>query len=97
MCIVKFAYIHLSYNSEFITSYDTLASMGQELKSCMSSLVLGNHLAPVVEENWGKNNLSMWGHVMGRNFALTHQCQISHGLPSIHSGEIGQVRHFQRG
>ena len=51
---------------EFITAYDTLTSMGQELKSCMSSQVLGNHLAPVVEENWGKNNLSMWGHVMGR-------------------------------
>ncbi len=32
----------------------------------MFSLVPGNHLAPVVEENWGKNDLSMWGQVMGR-------------------------------
>ena len=49
---------------EFITVYDTLASMGQELKSCMSSEVLGNLIVPVVEENGGKNDLSMWGHVM---------------------------------
>ncbi len=48
---------------EFITSFDTLSSMGQDLKSCMSSLVLGNLLAPVVEENGGKNDLSLWGHV----------------------------------
>ena len=38
--------------------------MGQELKSCMSSEVLGHLLAPVVEVNGGKNDLSMWGHVM---------------------------------
>ena len=31
---------------EFITAYDTLASMGQELKSSMSSEVLGNLHAP---------------------------------------------------
>ena len=48
---------------EFITVFDTLACMGEELKSCMSSPVLGNLLASVVEENGGKNDLSMWGHV----------------------------------
>jgi hypothetical protein len=48
---------------EFITAFDTLSSMGQHLKSCMSSLVLGELLAPVVDENGGKNDLSMWGHV----------------------------------
>ena len=48
---------------EFITAFDTLSSMGQELKSCMSSRVLGNLLAHVVEENGGKNDLSLWGHV----------------------------------
>jgi hypothetical protein len=48
---------------EFITTYDTLASMGQELKSCMSSEVLGNLLVPTVEVNGVKNDLSMWGHV----------------------------------
>ena len=42
---------------EFITAYETLVSMGQELKSCMSSEVLGNLLAAVVEENGGKNDL----------------------------------------
>jgi hypothetical protein len=67
------------------TSWRTLASMGQELKSCMSSEVLGNLLAPVVEDNGGKNDLSMWGHVMQgksccRNFAVTRQCQRSHFL-----------------
>ncbi len=36
-----------------------LQRRGQELKSCMSSEVLGNLLAPVVEENGGKNDLSM--------------------------------------
>ncbi len=51
------------HNFEFITTFDTLTSMGQDVKSCMSSLVLGNLLAPVVEENGGKNDLSMWGHV----------------------------------
>ncbi len=35
----------------FITDYDTLVSMGQELKSSMSSEVLGNLLDPVMEEN----------------------------------------------
>jgi hypothetical protein len=50
---------------EFITAYDTLTSMGQELKSCMSSEVLGNLLASVVEEKGGKNDVSMWGHVGG--------------------------------
>ena len=39
---------------EFITVYDTLASMGQELKSSMSSEVLGNLLAPVVGREWGQ-------------------------------------------
>ncbi len=33
---------------EFITAFDTLSSMGQDLKSCMSSQVVGNLLAPVV-------------------------------------------------
>ncbi len=42
---------------EFITVFDTLSSMGQDLKSFMSSQVLGNLLAPVVEENGGKNCL----------------------------------------
>ena len=46
---------------EFITVYDTLACMGQELKSCMSLEVLGNLLVPTVEENGVKNDLSMWG------------------------------------
>jgi hypothetical protein len=44
---------------EFITVFDTLSSMGQDLKSYMSSQVLGNLLAPVVEENGGKNDLSL--------------------------------------
>ena len=66
---------------EFITAYDTLASMGQELKSSMSSEVLGNLLAPVVEENGGKNDLSIWGHVMqGR---VSHVAEILLSLVSV--------------
>ncbi len=54
---------------EFITTYDTLASMGQELKSCMSSEVLV------------KNDLSMWGHVMqGR---VSHVTEILLSLVSV--------------
>jgi hypothetical protein len=48
---------------EIITTSDASACMGQELKACMSSEVLSNLLASVVEENGGKNDLSMWGHV----------------------------------
>jgi hypothetical protein len=66
---------------EFITVYDTLASMGQELKSCMSSEVLGNLLASVVEENGGNNDVSMWGHVMqGR---VSHVAEILLSLTSV--------------
>ena len=66
---------------EFITAYDTLASMGQELKSSMSSEVLGNLLAPVVEENGGKHDLSIWGHVIqGR---VSHVAEILLSLVSV--------------
>ena len=66
---------------EFITVYDTLASMGQELKSCISSEVLGNLLVPTVEENGVKNDLSMWGHVMqGR---VSHVAEILLSLVSV--------------
>jgi hypothetical protein len=66
---------------EFITVYDTLASMGQELKSCMSSEVLGNLFDPTVEENGVKNDLSMWGHVMqGR---VSHVTEILLSLVSV--------------
>jgi hypothetical protein len=55
--------------------------MGQELKSSMSSEVLGNLFAPVVEENGGKNDLSIWGHVMqGR---VSHVAEILPSLVSV--------------
>ena len=66
---------------EFITAFDTLSSMGQDLKSCMSSQVLGNLLAPVVEENGGKNDLSLWGHVTeGR---VSHAGEVLLSLTSV--------------
>jgi hypothetical protein len=55
--------------------------MGEELKSCMSSPVLGNLLASVVEENGGKNDLSMWGHVtQGR---VSHATEVLLSLTSV--------------
>jgi hypothetical protein len=66
---------------EFITAYETLVSMGQELKSCMSSEVLGNLLAAVVEENGGKNDLSVWGHVMQGK--VSHVAEILLSLVSV--------------
>jgi hypothetical protein len=66
---------------EFITDFDTLSSMGQDLKSCMYSQVLGNLLAPVVEENGGKNDLSLWGHVTeGR---VSHAGEVLLSLTSV--------------
>ena len=59
----------------------TLTSMGQEFKSCMSSEVLGNLLSPIVEENGGKNDLSMWEHVMkGR---VSHVAEVLLSLTSV--------------
>ena len=59
----------------------TLQRRGQKLKSCMPSEVLGNLLAPVVEENLGKNDLPMWGHVMqGR---VSHVAEILLSLTSV--------------
>ena len=53
----------------------------QELKSCMSSDVLGNLFATVVEENGVKNDLSMWGHVIqGR---VSHVDEILMSLVSV--------------
>jgi hypothetical protein len=47
----------------------------------MSSEVLGNLLAPVVEENGVKNDLSMWGHVIqGR---VSHVVEILLSLVSV--------------
>lgn len=46
---------------EFMTGYDTLVSMGEELKACMSSHDLGMELAVVVEANGGTNDMSIWG------------------------------------
>ena len=58
-----------------------LQRRGQELKSCMSSEVLGNLLAPTVEENGVKNDLPMWGHVMeGR---VSHVTEILLSLVSV--------------
>ena len=54
--------------------------MGQKLKSCMSSEVLGNLLVSIVEENGGKNDVSMWAHVMqGR---VSHVVEILLSLTS---------------
>ena len=66
---------------EFINVFDTLSCMGQELKSCMSSRVLGNLLAHVVEENGGQNDLSLWGHVtQGR---VSHVGEVLLSLTSV--------------
>ena len=66
---------------EFITVFDTLTYMGQDLKSCMSSPVLGNLLVSVVEENGDKNDLSMWGHVtQGR---VSHVAEVLLSLTSV--------------
>jgi hypothetical protein len=47
----------------------------------MSSLVLGHLLAPVVDENGGKNDLSMWGHVtQGR---VSHVGEVLLSLTSV--------------
>ena len=45
---------------EFMTVYDTKVSMGEELKTCMSSYELGMELAVVVEGNGGTNDKSIW-------------------------------------
>ena len=46
---------------EIITGYDTLVSMGKELKACMSSHELGMELTVVVQANAGINDMSIWG------------------------------------
>ncbi len=72
-----FLFYHRTMNFCFFT----LTSMGQYLKSCMSSLVPGNLLVPVVEENGGKNDLSMWGHVtQGR---VSHVGEVLLSLTSV--------------
>ncbi len=77
---------------EFITDYDTLTSMGQELKSSMSSEVLGNLIVPVVEENGGKNDLSIWGHVMqGR---VSHVAEILLSLVSVNGVNVSINPHW---
>jgi hypothetical protein len=66
---------------EFITAYDTLVCMGQELKSCMSLEVLGILFVPTVEENGVKNDLSMWGHFMQDR--VSHVVEILLSLVSV--------------
>ena len=49
------------FQMEIITGYDTLVSMGKELKACMSSHELGMELTMVVQANAGINDMSIWG------------------------------------
>ena len=49
------------FQMEIITGYDTLVSMGKELKTCMSSHELGMELTMVVQANAGINDMSIWG------------------------------------
>ncbi len=66
--------------------------MGQEIKSCMSSEVLGNLLASVVEENGGKNDVSMWGHVMqGR---VSHVVEILLSLTIVKGVNVSINTHW---
>ena len=44
----------------FITGFDTLAGMGESLKTCMSSLELMSELVQVVESNGGTAGSSAW-------------------------------------
>jgi hypothetical protein len=67
----------------------TLQRRGQELKSCMSSEVLGNLFAPVVEENGGKNR-----YVCSHSPVSESKESLSQ---SIHTSGIDQVRCLQRG
>ena len=45
---------------EFITAYDTMAAMGEHLKSSMSSFELMSELLQVVEVNGGKDDASLY-------------------------------------
>ena len=54
---------------EFITGHDTIVSMGEQLKACMSSLELGMELGVVVEGNGGTNDMSMWERQMSGRVA----------------------------
>ena len=54
---------------EFITGHDTIVSMGEQLKACMSSLELGMELGVVVEGNGGTNDMSMWERQMSDRVA----------------------------
>ena len=71
---------------EFITGYDTLVSMGEQLKACMYSQELGMELAVVVKANGGTNDMSIWGGLFRqgsgccRNFDGTHHCERGNGL-----------------
>ena len=58
----------------------------------MSSEVLGNLLASVVEENGVKNGVSMWGHVMwGR---LSHVVEILLSLTSVKGVSVSINAHW---
>ena len=63
-----------------------------KLVSCMSSEVLGNLLASVVEENGDKNDVSMWGHVMqGR---VSHVAEILLSLTSVKGVNVSINAHW---